>query len=162
MIDAYDLASQLLQLIKDGFDAAAVVLPETAYVSPGSTVAFDGPQITINLTRIGYGTPGADEGFVPPYADVYYAELQVVIVRDTPGLDDGGNPPSVSSLLASAKENMADVVTLSDVLREIRSACKPGGDGLYDSPWMFFATTAVPVGPEGGVAAAVATVQAAL
>lgn len=163
MRDPYHLAVDLLQRVIDAFDEAGVQLPDVQYVAPGSTVAFDGPQLTVHMTGLELGAPSITHNRHEqlPHADSFFARYLVTIIRDTP-TGEGETPPSPDSLFDSAKENMTDIWVLTDALLEIRNGCIPGQGGLVDSAFLMDMSNAAPVGPEGGVVAVVATVEVSL
>lgn len=161
MKDIYTLGETLLQLVVDQFAELGFGLPDVKYVAPGASVAFDTDQITVNATSIDLGTPGATDGLDLPHTESFYVTFLVCIVRNTPMGDlDGGSPPSVDDLQASAQDNMNDLGGLTQALTNIRNAPMP--NGLVDAAFMMSFTTATPIGPEGGVVAVGSSVMVSL
>lgn len=152
MRDPYALCQNLLTQVVEQMTSLGSTLPTTQYVAPGQTVAYDGEQVTANILRVFAGHPGAEDAV--EYAGFVYTsiEMMVVIVRDSPTLQDvlGGDPaaPSAAALQANAQLMAADVQNLTQALVNIRDSnvLGTGGMPVHIGPVMT-------VGPEGGVVA---------
>lgn len=161
MRDPYQLASDLLTNVVSGMTALGSTLPTVQYVAPGAVVAYDGEQITTNILRLYAGSPGAESAFEYGQFITMTAELQVVIVRYTPALQDaiGGAPvaPSAADMQASAQQMLQDVQNLTQTLVNIISTNALGTRGMP--------TKVGPVtteGPEGEVVATVGRLEVPL
>lgn len=161
MHDPFQLAEELLTLVVNGFSAAGIKLPNDTtpttdpgspdygvqYVAPGLTVAYDGPQVTVNVTRLYHGQPGAElPTFNPRMPAPLSCDLQVVILRTTPVQQEDGSPPLPTDLQANAQANVADLVTLRQVLYNIvtKNELVEQGPHIALNP-------VVPLGPQGGL-----------
>jgi hypothetical protein len=143
-------------LVVGGFSGYKVALPETRYVSPGQSVAYDDEQVTVNLLRIFGGQPGAEAEVQNAETTTRGVELQVTVVRNAPTVPDGVEGPTIPSvrdLQKSAQANMRDVATLRAVLEDIRRQYT-----LVDRGVPFGITPVVTIGPQGGVVAASGTI----
>lgn len=152
MRDAYQAAEDLLTFVVQDMTAQGVTLPTVQYVAPGSNIAYDGPQVTTNIVRIFAGNPGSQDPFEQTFV-FFSVELQVVIVRNTPTLEEIGGRvkvPSTTQLKTSAQEMLADVTALTQTLINCKqrnilcSAAMPAIVGPIATE-----------GPEGGVVATV-------
>lgn len=156
MRDPAAAAQDLLDRVVAYFDEVGVELPPVQYVAPGATVAFDGPQVTVNIVRIERGQPGgATDQFVQ--LKLWFAEFQVIIIRATPTIQENGDPPSVVDLNLSSKENITDLRTLAEAIDAILASYEwqPRGSAIEAGP-------ATPLGPDGGIVAAMITILAEL
>lgn len=155
MRDPYDLCAKLLDLVVEGFKTRDVDLPETRYVAAGGHVAYDGEQVTVNVLRLFSGQPGAERPVQMAPLSVRSLEMLAAVVRDAPVLDENGSAPPVEHLQASARENLLDLVTMRDVMEEIRrdNLMVDGGN----TP--FIVGPCMPQGPQGGIVAVTCAIQ---
>jgi hypothetical protein len=163
--DPYQLAEELLALVVSGFLAAEVDLPNdkdagavdygTQYVAPGLTVAYDGPQVTTNVSRLFHGQPGSEQStFNPRMPAPLSCDLQVVILRTTPVQQEDGSPPDVDTLQANAQQNVLDLVTLRQILYDVvtKNQLVEQGPPIALNP-------VVPLGPQGGLVGVAGTIS---
>lgn len=165
MRDPFQLAEELLALVVSGFSDAGIVLPNdsdpayvdygTQYVAPGLTVAYDGPQVTVNIARLFHGQPGAEiTSFNTRMPTPLSCDLQVVILRTTPVQNEDGTPPSPADLQANAQANVADLVTLRQILHDVITK-----NQLVEQGPPVGLGTVVPLGPQGGLVGAAGTIS---
>jgi hypothetical protein len=134
--------------------------PARRYTSPGET-AWDGDQLTCQMTSSYYGQPGRP--LPGPTNDVNAGRLrvgvfEVEVVRCTPGPDDDGTPPGAAVLAAAAAAHLADFAGLCAALDELAF---PGhsGNPLGTSAW---AGPVTAKGPAGGYVSWTTTVHVGL
>lgn len=168
MTDPYQLAENLLALVVSGFSDAGVVLPNdeltsspdygVQYVAPGLMVAYDGPQVTTNITRLFHGQPGAEvPSFNPRMPAPLSCTVQVVILRSAAAQNEDGSPPSPEDLQADAQSNITDLVTLRQILYDVAAGktdplLVPPGTPITLDP-------VAPLGPIGGLVGVAGTLS---
>lgn len=158
MVDVYAMAGRLLALVEEHFTSASVDLPPTRYVAPGGVVAYDEEQLTVHVSNLFPGQPPtAGAAVTDPALTLQSAEFRVTIIRDTPIVDDSGNPPSVDALQASAQEHLNDMRTMMAALEAIRASYQ---FVTYNIPFSILGVA--PYGPEGGVVGTIGTIQVLL
>lgn len=148
------LAHDLLDAIEDAADAHSIVLPDRRFVAVGA-VAWDCPLVCVALPTIARGRPLAAAGAVNRESDTFVASFELWLLRDVPGPDDDGNPPSVDAIVASAAQLNRDgyvlTVGLTRALRTIEGTCSAVAQ-----------TTTQAVGPDGGLGGWQSTVEVKL
>lgn len=141
----FQLLSDILDCIADGFDAAGVGLPERQYVHQGE-VALDccePGQLVVSFGGITHAMPGLGEE-VAVCAPQRSAVIDVWLNRCVPVSKDNGDPPTADALTDSAETLQTDAWVLSTVLIESYQAHCWGGGCVS----VLFGP-AVPYGPEG-------------
>lgn len=145
----YDLAAATLGLLEQGFVAADVDLPDRRTVIPGATSVWDCEQATVSVVRVAVGIPGRELGAqirnCPP---LRFTTLRIEIVRCTPTQDDQGDPPTAQALDASARQLLRDMDVMDRTARTWQGLAEFGGPGVPIAM-----AGAVPVEPQGGLAA---------
>ena len=142
-------------------DRADFCLPERRYSHFGE-VAYDCEQFVVNGVTITVGPEGGPGGGFAssPGAPVFsYLQVDVMIIRGVPNLDDIDQPPDADELVASANDIGADVAALNETFYaafdsrtyEIVDPC----DNVYHGGITW-------VGPEGDLIATILTVYVQL
>lgn len=151
-MDLYGLAGGLLTQVVQQFAGMSVGLPAKRFVAPGPMPAWDGEQVTVHLIRTFSGSPAGESPYMGPGYSEHAAEFGVVIIRNTPTIDDYNSLPTPEAMMASAQQNMADVATLQRAIETIKNK------GLWvDHATPFSVGSATSEGPEGGLVAAAIT-----
>lgn len=157
MRDPFQLCQTLLTQVTTRMTAYGSTLPTVQYVAPGQTVAYDGEQVTTNVLRVFAGRPGAEDPVEYSSGFIYMSvEMMVVIVRETPMLEDGVGGaaviPNPTAIQANAQLMLQDAQNLVQSLIDI---VEQKALGNYGMPVTIGPVTTV--GPEGGVVAVTGT-----
>lgn len=148
------MATQLLTIVSGQLSGLGITLPAIQYVAPGPMPAWDGEQVTCHLVRSYEGSPISEADFqMAGYAE-HAAEFSICIVRATPVMTDLGIAPSPAQVRASVMANMADVAGLVQVLEIIKNKAL-----WVDHATPFSIGPVLTQGPEGGMVAAVGSLQ---
>lgn len=152
-----EVVSRTLDSFSGRLEARAdFCLPERRYSHFGE-VAFDCEQFVVNgvgITQGAGGPPGAGFTSNPAQPVFTYLQVDVMIVRSVPNLDDIDEPPTPSALDASAAELGLDVLALTETFElafagstdEIVGSC----DNVYNGGIAW-------VGPAGDLIATILT-----
>jgi hypothetical protein len=147
-----------LAAVVAGFAAAGRTLPDRRYVTGGQVdlVARDCPQLTVTLTAVNPAPAGlAPAGTLTPRAVhgarlVRSAEIVIELVECYPTVADDGEPPAAAALNAAGLDQADQVAALSDAIVTAFTTGLLTHVGALLGP-------VVPLGPEGGIVAARAT-----
>jgi hypothetical protein len=149
-MDLYVTATKLLDLVVDSLKDQSIVVPDRVYVAPGSDIAFDCEQLTVNLVRLMNKFPGADTSYPVVTHSILRksAEFSVTLCRCVPAMNGDGSAPSPQKLGDAASITMNDLNGLRVALETIehKHLLVP-----RNVPVSFGAATSM--GPLGGIAA---------
>lgn len=144
-------AQKLLDLFVEQLPKFEIEVPETRFVAPGSTIAWDGECLAITLGRIEQGQPGAPQpGSM--FRPTFYVTFNVALVRSVPGLFGDGQPgpamiPSTEDQAAAGVSFFGDAAALALAAAAIHEAY------TFSDPQEGFEIVGVtPIGPQGGLA----------
>ena len=150
-LSAWSAATNLLDVVQTVLvNEYGVELPEIVAVMPGGLIAYDGPQLTVNLVSITAGIPGVTktQGDHPSLLQQFY-EFNVMLLRSTPVVGDNGTSaiPDVTDLTANAQALLADAPALWATIVTIHA------NYLLVEPGVPFAYGPLhALGPDGGLA----------
>jgi hypothetical protein len=128
-------------------DAAGVDVPDRQYLNPGALIAWDEPQLTIGVIRIGMGQPGESVGSSLLASQFNFSvTFGLLLIVEVPALVDAGLP-STPDLDAAGQALIGLSTTLWTTAIALRAAGKlaPGNAGVALGPL-------APVGPSGALA----------
>lgn len=142
-------AARVLAAFEGALEAEGVDLPDARFVSPGTDLAWDGEQLTVNVTTIDGGIPGQPQaGTVYPTTSLLSAQFTISLLRVVPSLSGGGTAddmiPDPAELQQSAEEVANDMLCLARAGIQIHGEYKltSPGDGFEVGP-------VSSLGPEG-------------
>jgi len=132
------------------------ILPERRYSHFGE-VGYDCEQFVVNgvnITQGAAGTPGGDNSPSPGQPLLIYLQVDVMIIREVPNLDEIDQPPDSDELIASATEVGSDVQALTDTFY---GAFGKESDEIVDQCDNVYMGGVTWVGPEGDLIATILT-----
>lgn len=166
LLDVAAAAQRLLALVVDTAHDEDVTLPGRRYITDGQAgqEAWDCPQVTVGLVQLDASTAALGQeqvtqarvprGTAMPPA----AQLRVEIVRDSPGMEDDGTPPSAEQVHAAGIAALTDAA----LLHRVRARLITDSTLLAGAPGEVRTGPVIPAGPEGGMAAVAMTVAVTL
>jgi hypothetical protein len=164
MSDPWGLAEDLKNRVATQLDALATddwTTPAARYVAPGdsTTIAYDEPAVMVSLDQLYEGQPGQDRSQQPTYPTMMLsARYSVTIAREAAVQNDDGTAPSTDRIQADAQTLITDMAMIRQVLVNIKAESQRGGGWV--GPGVPVALGAVvPVGPQGGLMAAVGVIH---
>jgi hypothetical protein len=106
------------------FEANAVDLPDRRYVTAGdpNLVAWDCSQLVVCLTDLGWGRAADATQLSPSFGKaasinaMRHATYSVLLTREVPTIEDGGELPAAADLNTSGLDVMRDAGILSQAL----------------------------------------------
>jgi hypothetical protein len=147
-------ATNLLGLVSASLTEAGVSVPARSYIAPGGSVAADGEQLVVVLSKIEEGQPGMPGGGYNVSPMTFNSlTLAVSLLRPVPTIKNGTagkvSIPSASQLNAAGTLMMTDSIALWNAARSIKA--NPSLLGLApNQPFVLGPLT--PYGPDGGIA----------
>ena len=151
-LDVVGAGTRMLDVLGAQLEVQGCDMPQRVCMLPGSNVAYDADQLTINLVAIGPGQPGeaATRAFHPGQL-IQTVEWEVNLLRKVRVQTDGApghpQPPSPSVLTKDFVKTATDAQYLWAALATIHA------QGLINPVNIpFFYGPLRPVGPEAGLA----------
>jgi hypothetical protein len=157
-------ADHVLAYIVDFFAANSVGLPEAQYITAGvpSLDAWDCEQLVLGIVGVTDGSARQGQiasanmgGAMLSAQGIRAANYEIQLVRCVPTLNDYAQPPTVAAKHAAGRQQAVDMGLLSQACVNLMSALPswiPKGVNAT-------AGTVAPVGPTGGFAALIASIQ---
>jgi hypothetical protein len=127
-----------------------IEIPDIVGVMPGGLIAYDGPQLTVNLVTITLGLPGAARTTTDhPTKTQQFYEWNLMLLRDTPviGNDGTASTPDPVDLAASAVQLFNDASAMWATMVTINANYLMSTAGV---PFGYGPLHAL--GPDGGLA----------
>jgi hypothetical protein len=158
--DPNDLLTTVFQELSRRLPDLGSPVPDRAYISSGNAVAYDMEQLTVNLNRISGGQPGLEDVNQFVSFAVFFAEVQITLLRNAPMARMAGNRPKLPSTddeQSAAAVQVTDMMALTQALQDMRSDGSLTNQGVPVSigPTM-------PYGPSGGIVGSLAVVAVQL
>lgn len=154
-LDLVGIGDGLLTDVRAFFAGNGVALPDRYYLAPGAPglIAWDCEQLVVSLASVSWGIgedasqPVPQRGSAAGVFEVRYAQWSVQLVRCTPGMDDGGQPPPPAEIQLAGERFLTDAGMLSQCL--VNCAAWPTSHAWMPRGALVRAGNVVALGPSG-------------